>query len=237
MKEFVEASGVPFESFNILADSKRAERLRALGGRVPATVVGDRWAPGADLGAVAKLLDLPYDQRESLPPKELNWRYQVIMTTLAGFFLQSSEPVLQKRHPTRERSVLDIGHHAASVMRVFLTCYDPERYKGVQYELDFEARTPRGVKTGADLIARSVDTLVHFNRWWATDGHDDPLDQVVETYWGHQSLHAAFEREVWHTAQHARQVEALMREAGVTPTTPLDPMVLDGLPLPDRLFS
>lgn len=236
MKEFVTTAGVSFGSVNVVENPERATRLTELGARAPAAVVGEQWAPGGDLAAVARLLDIPYDKREPLPPKELSWRYHVVMATLCGFFQQASPDVLARRHPMRKRTVLDIGHHAASVMRLFLAYYDPERYQAESYLLDAGATAPAGIRTGADVIDQAIGTLGEFDRWWTSDGFDDPLERLVETYWGIQTLSASLEREVWHTAQHTRQVEALLRDAGVEPATPLAPMILEGLPLPTSLF-
>jgi hypothetical protein len=237
MKEFVQTAGVRFDSVNVLEEPERGARLLDIGGRIPAAVIGERWAPGADLRAVAQLLGIPYKGVEPLPPKELSFRYHLIMATLCGFFQQASPAALGARHPMRKRTVLDIGYHAASVMRLFLAYYDNEQYEVEEYVLDADASAPSEVRSGRDVADRAIGTLTEFDRWWSTDGYHDPLDRVVETYWGHHSLHAALEREVWHTAQHTRQVEALLREAQVTLRAPLAPLILDGLPLPTLLFA
>jgi glutaredoxin len=215
MKEFVQARGVPFVSINVVEDPEGAARLHELGAlTAPVVAVGDRWVSGGDLSAVADLLGLSQCRHEPLPPAELRARYQVIMTT-----------------------VTDIAHHAASVMRVFLIDYDKTAFRGTPYRMDYDTnRAPKDVARADQLIAHAVDTLMHFNRWWVESGRLDPLDRIVLTYWGEQSLHACLEREVWHTAQHTRQVEALLREAGVDVTAPLTDSDLAGLPLPERLY-
>ena len=42
--------------------------------------------------------------------------------------------------------------------------------------------------------------------WWQTSGREDPMDRVIESYWGNHTLHEVMEREVWHTTQHTRQL-------------------------------
>ena len=57
-------------------------------------------------------------------------------------------------------------------------------------------------------------------------------DGDVETYYGRQSGHELLERTTWHAAQHVRQIAALLEGAGAPPREPLDPTLLDRLPLP-----
>jgi hypothetical protein len=171
-------------------------------------------------------------------PAALRARYQVIMTTLCGLIHQATPEALRCTPAHWDWTVTDIAHHAASVMRVFLMDYDRQAYRGAPYRMDYETnRAPYDVTRADQLIAHAIDTLLHFNRWWADGGCLDPLERVVSTYWGEQTLHACLEREVWHTAQHTRQVEALLREAGTDIAAPLTDADLAGLPLPERLYS
>ncbi len=71
--------------------------------------------------------------------------------------------------------------------------------------------------------------------WWQKIGYDDPLDRVVETQWGHRTLHEVLERAVWHPAQHTRQVALFLERLGIEPDGPLTPEDLAGLPLPERV--
>jgi len=237
MKEFVESSGLAFDSVNVDEDPARAERLLELGASAPAAVVDGRWADGCDLAAVARLLDVPYDAREPCPPGELQARYEAIMAALCRHMAQVAPEVLDTKPPSWEWTLRDISHHGASVMREFLFLYDPDAYPD-RYEMDYERnRAPGDISSAEQIVDHATETLTRVRRWWEDDGHDDPLDRVVDTYWGHQTLHAAFEREVWHTAQHVRQVEALLSASGIEPDGPLGPSELDGLPMPERLFT
>jgi hypothetical protein len=237
MKEFVEASGIPFVSVNVNEQRVRAIRLTELGASAPAAVIGDRWACGGDLRAVAELLGIDYQERAVLPVEELHHRYQTIMSTLMGLVQDTPALALELRWENWEWTLRDIAHHGGSVMRVFLIDYDHEAYHGPYYQMDYENnRAPKGTETATDLIENAIETLKHFNRWWEADGYDDPLERVVPTYWGHQTLHAAFEREVWHTAQHTRQVETLLATADLGVTCSVSERLLEGLPMPERVF-
>lgn len=239
MKEFVESRGVPFTSINVVEDPQRGKRLYELGAlTAPVVAVGDEWVSGGDLDAVARLLDLADYEHRALPATELRARYHAIMTTLCGLVRQATPEALRSTPGHWDWTLIDIAHHAASVMRVFLIDYDAAAYTGAPYRMDYEEnRAPSGITTAEQLVDHAVDTLMHFNHWWAERGWCDPLERVVSTYWGDQDLHACLEREVWHTAQHTRQVEALLRDAGVDVLAPLTGADLAGLPLPERLYS
>jgi glutaredoxin len=238
MKEFVESTGIPFVSINVTEQHEQATRLAELGTSAPAAVIGDQWACGGDLRAVAELLGIDYEDRAVLSVPELHCRYQTVMSTLMGLLHDTPATALDLRWEDWEWTLRDMAHHGGSVMRVFLIDYDQEQYHGPSYQMDYENnRAPKGTETTADLVDNAVETLKHFNRWWESDGYDDPLDRVVPTYWGHQTLHVALEREVWHTAQHTRQVETLLAAANVGVTTGLSARVLDGLPMPERVFA
>jgi glutaredoxin len=237
MKEFVESSGVPFESVNVDEDPTRARRLQALGGSAPAAVRGGSWVDGGDLRSVAELIGVPHHPHAPLPPEELHLRYQVVMATLLGLLHDTPPTVLDAQPQGWEWTMRDIAHHAGCVMRVFLMDYDPDGYRGPTYVMDYERnRAPKGTESIDDLSANAIETLKYFNRWWQQDGFDDPLERIVPTYWGHQTLHAAFEREVWHTAQHTRQIETMLLSAGVRVTSGLTARMLEGLPMPERVF-
>lgn len=94
-----------------------------------------------------------------------------------------------------------------------------------------ELYLPAGVRIAQDLAAQAEDTRARFNKWWERDGSDDPLDRVISTYWGYRTLHEVLEREVWHTAQHLRQLEHVLHLFGIEPNSPLTEQHLSGLPL------
>jgi hypothetical protein len=52
-----------------------------------------------------------------------------------------------------------------------------------------------------------------------------------------QPLHEVFERSAWHSAQHVRQLAAVLEREGLRPDGPLTAEDLAGLPLPERLWE
>ena len=59
----------------------------------------------------------------------------------------------------------------------------------------------------------------------------------VPTYFGETSRHEMFERTVWHSAQHTRQIASLLEQAGIAPDRPLGPADIRGLPLTDKIWD
>ncbi len=236
MKEFVEKSGIAYRSIDVGADEAAQQKLTALGAKVPSVVLGDRWVPGADLVRIAELLGFDYSPPVILPAPELVDRYRLIMETLCRLVSQADPATLQYRRPERDRTLLSIGYHAASVMRTFLLAYDEQTFEGEPYIMTIESPVPDKIADAETLVAHATETLAMFDRWWERYGRTDPLDRIIEVYWGYRTIHEGLEREVWHTAQHTRQVALFLEESGIAPDRALGPAELAGLPVPERVF-
>jgi hypothetical protein len=50
-------------------------------------------------------------------------------------------------------------------------------------------------------------------------------------------MHQLLERSTWHSAQHARQLAAVLERYGIEPNRRPTPQDLAGLPLPERLWE
>jgi hypothetical protein len=72
--------------------------------------------------------------------------------------------------------------------------------------------------------------------WW--DRLDDKsCAQKVKTFYGVQPMHQLFERSTWHSAQHTRQLMAVLERLDIEPNGRLAPEDLAGLPLPEGLWE
>jgi hypothetical protein len=60
---------------------------------------------------------------------------------------------------------------------------------------------------------------------------------VLKTYYGDTVAHKVFERVTWHSAQHCRQLVAVLERMEIPPDGPLSAADLAGLPLPERLWE
>lgn len=234
LKEFMEKSGVQYEEINLIAHPERSEKIDRLGVKSPCVVVGEEFVPGLDLAGIAKLINIDYEPPKILPPGELRDRYQVIAAALTSITGQIPADQLDYAFSERpDRNMRGLVVHAGVVMRKFLESYDTN-------ELDDETTGPLDLcehGSTAELVEYTQTTQEMFEDWWKRYGHDDPFEQVLETIWGHRTLLEAFERGVWHTAHHTRQLIHFVETLGITPDAPLSKETLEGLPIPDRVVA
>ena len=73
-------------------------------------------------------------------------------------------------------------------------------------------------------------------RWWRRDG-SRAAQAKLTTYYGEQPLHHVMERCTWHSAQHARQIVAVLERFGIAADGPLTASDYAGLPLPTGLWE
>jgi glutaredoxin len=233
MKEFVERTGFAFESINLAEAPERMAKLDRIGVSAPAVAVGERGVQGLDLVGIADLIGYDYDAPEMLSPAALKTAYDVVIAALGRFTGQLDDAQLDYRSPDNDRSIRFLVAHAASIMRYFVDAYDQESF-------DNSGRPPVDLSTTGtreELLAFTAQTADQLAAWWETYGFDDPFDRVLSTSWGHRTLQEVFERAVWHTAQHTRQLMDWMTTIEVAPTEPLTAADLAGLPLPERLMT
>jgi glutaredoxin len=232
MKEFMESTGRAFESIDLSVHPERGEKLGRIGVSAPAVVVGERGVQGLDLVGIAALIGHDYEPPVMLTPAVLRDRYLTVMAALCRFTGQLREGDLDWRAPDNGRSVRFLVAHAATIMRMFVETRDRE-------DFDNSGRPPADLAATGDraaLLEWAGGTVAELEQWWDEDGHDDPFDRVLRTSWGHRTLHEVFERAVWHTAQHVRQLQDWMERFGMTPAAPLTEDDLAGLPLPSRIM-
>jgi hypothetical protein len=251
MKEFVAESGVRHVVVNVETDPERAKRLRDHHMLVPVAVLGDRFVDGRDLAELADLIGVDYERRDMLSPVELWERFgrlnqvfcsgleqatpEALGYTFPGRELLWPEPEMARHgYPRRRRTILELANHAALLARAFLAAYYEDDYRIDIY------RTPEGlgeVTQVDEVIQKAERSLALMATWWEEDGQDDPLEHVLETFVGYRTLHEILEREVWHTAQHVRQVNHVLELHGITPEAPLSDDDLRGLPTPAAIHA
>lgn len=231
MKEFISKSGRDWVAINADEDPQARADLKANEMMLPAARAGDRWVSGVDLAAVAKLLDVPYEPPAIMPAQELAARYNLNLDVARSIIGQMTDEMLIATLPDRERPMLDVGCQVASVMRSFLSAYYDDRHDTGFYS------KPDDVQAWQDVITRLDETRRLFKTWWEEDGNDDALDRVTQTYWGYPTLLEVLEREVWHTTQHTRQLEYVLKQAGIAPDLLLTQAHLTGLPLPEGIHD
>jgi glutaredoxin len=235
LKEFMENTGLEYEEINLIANPERNAKLDRLGVMSPAVAVGNTAIPGLDFEGISALIGIPYDAPVILPPAILKEKYEAIADVLVRTVSQIPEEELAYFFPDRpNRTMRGLVTHAGVIVRKFLESYETN-------VLDRDTTGPLDLcehGTSEQLIEYCAGGREEFLTWWENYGHDDDFSQVVDTKWGMRSLHAVFERTVWHTAQHTRQFSYfLVDHCGVTPEVELSEDTLAGLPMPKRVLK
>jgi hypothetical protein len=209
--------------------------LLALGARsVPVVSQGSRYVFAQVIKDVVDFLGLSDDIKPQLSPSELAERYQsVVLDAAIRLCRQMPDEKLDNQLPNRPRSWLVLMHHLFQIPETFL---DMEE-NGVQ--LTYESLTaapPSHLQTSESVALFGEQTRSRFRRWWQ-DAKSSDFDTEVEPYFGKTTRHEMFERTVWHSAQHTRQVASLLEQAGVQPDRPLSSADIQGLPLTDKIWD
>jgi hypothetical protein len=200
---------------------------------VPAVCLGDDCVPGGDLEAIASLLSLDYTPPLMLTPSQLFERFVFVLDAAQRYFRQAPFDGLSVKSPDRDRSFRELAMHITLIPTAFVAAYDTNEFPNTLFREENVDPALSGEDLAA-LLERSRQTL---RVWWETSGHEDPFDRVLETYWGAHTLHEAFERETWHSAQHTRQVIMFLEMLKVTPDRPLTTEDLVGLPMPEGVWD
>jgi len=132
--------------------------------------------------------------------------------------------------PGRDRSVHQLGFH---VFRLSVAFVDTREQGHLSADV-FDEMAPVGMVDGED-VARYGDTVRR--RLAAYVARPDWCEGTVSTYYGPQSAHDFMERTTWHAAQHLRQIYWFLDRMEVPADAPLTDADLDGLPLPNEVWS
>jgi hypothetical protein len=217
-----------------LADERGLAELRRLGARsVPVVARGDRFVFAQVIRDVVEFLGLDEKTGPALSPAELYARCDHILDTAIRLVRQMPDERLENILPNRPRSWRVLMHHIFQIPTAFLD--SEETGTALTYE-SLTARPPPEMRTSAAIAAFGGDVRARLGLWWRRVAGED-FARPVPVYFGQTSRHEMFERTVWHSAQHTRQLAALLEEAGIVPDRPLGPADIAGLPLTDRIWD
>lgn len=235
-REFLQSRGVAFESINVLANPQAFEALSLLGVRtVPVLARGDRYVLAQDLAEVARFAGQAYAERRLAVP-ELLARIERLLEAAAEHAERWPAAALPQQLPERPRSHADLLYHVAMIVQGLLDAAEPGGRGRLDYEY-FERRPPASLIAPQALAAelRRVAVALRGAVAAMTAGAGQRL---VATYYGERPLHEVLERTAWHVAQHIRQLNHLLVDVlRVANARPLDPALLSGLPLPERVWD
>jgi hypothetical protein len=187
-----------------------------------------------DLRAVAELVGVVYEEREMLSPRELWERFDLVIESACRFMRQVPAESLSHSSPDRDRSFRALGIHIMQIPAAFLGGYETGKLSLRGRKLPDNASTEW---TGEDIARFGAEMRRELADWWHSTGAEDPMDRVIETYWGAHTLHEAMERETWHSAQHTRQVMMFLQQLEIAPDRPLTAEDLAGLPMPEEVWG
>jgi hypothetical protein len=201
--------------------------------KVPVLAKGDQYAMGQMLDPFAKLAGLPMPGADRLAPEQLYKKYELVFAGAQRYARQFPADRFRERViPHRERLIRTLCYHVFRIGESFLETWD-----GAEYSAKIaDNEPPDTLQTGDDIARYGASVWARFETWWR-GVEDRSLSRVLKTYYGDTVAHKVFERVTWHSAQHCRQLVAVLERMGIQPDGPLTPADLAGLPMPERLWE
>lgn len=231
VKEFVTDHGLEFESLNVLEHPEAMEEVTAAGLRgVPAVRHGTRFAYAQSLDDVAELLGVK-NGHTKLPVDVLLRRWDEVLEKTKGIVAAFDEEILQRRViPQRERKIRELSVHTFQVAESFLRQVEDDTIDARAIYLD-----PRTDIKAKDDVLSYIDAIRDEYRDTFIVATSNRLPTHLNTHYGQQPFAQVLERGVWHTAQHARQLDFVAAGIGFELQIPQE--LYSGLPLPKRLWG
>ncbi len=200
--------------------------------KVPVLAKGGQYVFGQNLDAVAKFVGKERGTT-ALPPAQLFDKYRTVFAAAQRYARQfPTERYNESVIPNRDRYIRNLNFHLFRIGEAFLETWD-----GAEYTPKIASNPPDDKMQTGDQIARYGEAVwARFETWW-TGVDDRTLPRVFKTFFGEVTGHHLLERSTWHSAQHARQLMAVLERMGIQPDGPLTTDDLAGLPLPERLWE
>ena len=234
VKEFLSELGVDYQSINVSATPEAMDELREMGVRtVPVVARGREYVFAQALEDVSRFVGRDVRMKR-LPPEALAQKWLKVLAAAQRHVVQLPAARLGERAtPGRDRSIRDLAYHVYQVPDAFLQAVE----NGVEdLTAVYNAPPPPQVKTVEQIRAYGAGVAARVQRWWVALP-DKSGRQTVKTYYGERPLHELLERCTWHSAQHARQIIAVLEGFGIQPNEPLTEKDYSGLPMPTELWE
>ncbi len=202
---------------------------------VPVVSKGEQFVFGQNLEDVAEFVGLQGTGHKPLPPDELMRKWTNVLRVAQTLIRQiPDEHITDRVIPNRDRPIRLLAHHVFRIGEAFLETAT----QGVNYAIQHANVPPADgtYTTGPQIAEYGEGVIGRLEQWWRELG-DKSCTQKLPTFYGPQPMHQLLERSTWHSAQHARQLVAVLERYGIEPARRLKPEELSGLPLPERLFE
>lgn len=234
VKEYLTQQGVAFESIDVSARPEAMQDLLAFGVKtVPVVARGGEFVFAQALEDVSRFVGRKFDNQRLAPPALIE-KWLAVLRAAQRHAAQIPPARLGERAvESRDRSIRDLAYHVYQVPDAFLQAVE----NGVEdLTSTYNAPPPVNVKAAQDIAAYGSRITEKIERWWS-QLPDKSCRQTVKTYYGERPLHELLERSTWHSAQHARQIIAVLERLGVEPKGKLTAADYAGLPMPQGLWE
>lgn len=217
-------------------DPAGRERLLSLGVQtVPVLAKGGQYIFCQNMEDVAEFVGLQGTGHTPLPPEALIGKWITVLRAAQRYIRQIPNQRLSERAiENRDRSIRLLSHHIFRIGEAFLeTAIDD-----VEYWTNNANVPPKdgSCTTGEEIVAYGDAIIKRIENWWDTLD-DKSCQQKIKTFYGTPPMHQLFERSTWHSAQHTRQMIAVLERLGIEPNGRLVTDDLAGLPLPERIWD
>lgn len=217
-------------------DPTALDRLGKLGARtVPVLAQGDQFIFCQDLEDVAEFVGLQGSGHTPLPPTALMAKWITVLRAAQRYVRQFPSDRLDERAiHNRNRSLRLLSHHIFRIGEAFLeTAIDGVEYRTTNANVPPEDGT---CIAGEQIVGYGDGVVERLENWWS-QLEDKSCRQPVKTFYGTPPMHQLFERSTWHSAQHTRQLMAVLDRFGIEPQGRLTAEDLAGLPLPEGVWE
>ncbi len=214
VKEFLTQLGVPFESVNVLTDEHAFDDLQKLGAQsIPIVSRGNEFVFGQSLQQVAEFIGKAAPGADRLPADELMSRWLYFLDVARAQIEQiPQERMMFLPVPDRDRTVKELAYHIFQVPHSFIeSVFD----KIEDWTIRCMTPVPPEVTTPQHVLDYANDKTADLNNWWSKLADRD-CQWPVATHYGIRTGHELLERQTWHSAQHARQLQAVMQNLGIS---------------------
>jgi hypothetical protein len=202
---------------------------------VPVLAKGGQFIFCQNMEDVAEFVGLQGSGHTPLSPELLYHKWIAVLRAAQRYIRQIPDARLPERAiENRDRSIRLLSHHIFRIGEAFLEI----AIDGVEYRTN-NANVPPAdgsCMTGAEITGYGGGVIERIEQWWAALA-DKSCRQKIKTFYGTPPMHQLFERSTWHSAQHVRQMIAVLERFGIEPNGRLSGEDLAGLPLPERVWD
>jgi glutaredoxin len=234
VKEFLTQLGVEYESIDVAARPEAMDDLLAFGVKsVPVVARGGEFVFAQALEDVSRFVGREFTAKR-LAPQALMDKWLHVLRAAQRHALQLPAARLHERAvESRDRSIRDLAYHVYQIPDAFLQALEDGN---PDLTAVYNAPPPPSVVSPRDIQGYGKAITERIERWWS-GLPDKSCRQTVKTYYGVRPLHELLERCTWHSAQHARQIIAVLERLGIEPDGRLTAADYAGLPMPKGLWE